>query len=54
MSEDEVARLCSERDAHIAEVEKLEEDGADPAVVQEARARVAEALHQLGKLRDGS
>ena len=54
MSEDEVARLCGERDTHIAEVEKLEKEGADPTVIRQARAKVAEALHALGKLRDGT
>ena len=50
MSEDEVARLCSERDAHVENVEKLEKEGVDPETIRAARERIAEPLSALANL----
>ena len=50
MSEDEIARLCSERDGHVEELQKLEREGGDQTRIDSVRERMAETLRALANL----
>lgn len=46
--EDELERLCAEREALFAETERLE--NGDAGALRAARGRLAEVLHEINRL----